>query len=122
MDPENKWAIGYTGLIAYTFMPEKINIKSFSWKVKHKNGMEENFYFESQYNFDFKYYYWVRGEQSSGSFKVETSAYSSLKYIYSYVSVIKETTASTNFDLEFSLDDFLTVKKCSITNITFSGK
>ena len=122
MKPENKWASGYKGQIVYAFMPEKIQVKNFNWKVKWKNGKEENFHFESQYNYEFNYYYWVRGEKSSESFEVDTNVYSDAKYIYSYFDVIKETTASSSFDLEFSLDDFLTIKKCSINNITFSGK
>ena len=119
ISPENKWASGYKGKIAFAFLPKKTKVKSFNWTV-NQNGKKHNFYFLRKQNSRTNS---VREKQSSGLFEV----YNRLDYprdfdIYSHFNIIGKTNASTNFDLEFSLNYFSTTKKCSINNITFSSK
>ena len=112
-------ASGFTGLIVYAFMPEKSKVKSFNWKVKHKNGKEEIFYFESKSNNNT--YHWIEETKSLGLFKVEAGVGIPGNYVYSYFIIVEKTFEKSALDLEFSLNDFSTTKNCSINNITFSS-
>ena len=124
VNPENGWVSGYEGQIAYAFIPRKKIVRSLNWKVK-QNGNEYNFQFFSYLTADsyygFRYWRWESEEKSSDLFKVNTTVYSDATYIYSNFSIIKKTAANSTFDLEFSIDNFVTTQKCSINNITFLG-
>ena len=101
--PENKWASGYKGLIAYAFMYEKTKVKSFNWRIKHER--EENFYFESKHNG--AHYYWNTEEKTSEMFKVLTEESNTVNYFYSYFDIIKETAVTLLLTWSFCLMIFL---------------
>ena len=120
MDPEDKLASGFKGQLVFATIANRKKVKSFNWKVKHKNGMEENFYFEGKYNNNT--YYWIDETKSLGSFRVVTNVHNLKERISSYFNIIEKASEKSYFNLEFSGNDFSTTKKCSITNITISGK
>ena len=120
VDPEDKLASGFKGQLVFATIGNRKKVKSFNWKVKHKNGMEENFYFEGKYNNNT--YYWIYETKSLGSFRVVTNVHNLKERISSYFNIIEKASEKSYFNLEFSGNDFSTTKKCSITNITISGK
>jgi len=114
VNPENRWVDRYKGPMLWAFIPEHSIVKSFSWKIKLGNG-------DISFSFERSLGLWTAVSEIYGKFKVENSVGEfSSTYIYSYFSLAEEATLDTNFDLEFSLNDYISTKKCAINNFTFS--